>query len=134
MYIHVFIRLLLKALWKNYLFSIQISKVHVKIYCIAKFHNLEISATKMTVVLIKCKVWNENFYTGKVYIFEKYSLTAFKWYITWGQKWAVSKNTKCIRISRNLFDWQYLHNYKCYNSEKIFFGSTLKEESISICC
>ena len=29
----------------------------------------------MTVVLIKCKVWNENFYTGKVYIFEKYSLT-----------------------------------------------------------
>ena len=51
-FIDVFIRLLSKSLRKNCFFLIQISKVHVRIYCIANFHDLKLSVTKMTAVSI----------------------------------------------------------------------------------
>ena len=41
-----------KIFMKKLLFLIKISKVHVMIYGIAKFHNLKLSATKMTAVSI----------------------------------------------------------------------------------
>ena len=41
-----------EKLYEKTTFLIQIYKVHVRIYCIAKFHDLEISTTKMTDVSI----------------------------------------------------------------------------------
>ena len=61
------------------------------------------------------------FYMLKLYIFEKCSLRAFKWYVTQCRKWAVSKNINCRQTSRNNFNWQYLNNYKCYSNKNIFY-------------
>lgn len=46
-FINVLTELLLKTLWKNYYFLMQISKVHLRIYCIANFQSVKIFAIKM---------------------------------------------------------------------------------------
>ena len=48
----VFVRILIKSLWKNYFCWIQFCKVRVRIYCIANFQDLKPSTTKMTAVWI----------------------------------------------------------------------------------
>ena len=40
----------------------EILKVHVRICCIANFHDLKLSATKMAAVSMQCKIPNENFF------------------------------------------------------------------------
>ena len=65
----------------------------------------------------------------KVYIFEKYFLRAFKWYIAQCQKSAGWKDINCSQTSRNNFNWQNLDNYKCYSIKKIFFWIYIQRRS-----
>ena len=58
----VLTKLLLKTLWKSYLFLIHISKVHISICNIEELRDLEISTTKMTVFSIYYKIRNEDFF------------------------------------------------------------------------
>ena len=44
------------------LFLMQISRLHLRVYYNANFHDLKLSSTKMTVVSIKYKIRNENFF------------------------------------------------------------------------
>ena len=52
-FINVLTELLLKTLWKNYYFLMQISKVHLRIYCIANF-------MISNLLLLKWRPWQYN--------------------------------------------------------------------------
>ena len=52
-----------KNLRKNYQFLVKISKIHVKIYCIANFHDFDICSTKMATVSYNSKFEINTFYT-----------------------------------------------------------------------